>query len=209
MKQYFLFILFSLLFCSCSSSNSQSTRKQQAIDKQINAVNMFMNARYANFNQDSICLAIALIDESIALDSTYAWGYLTKSRFLKEQGLYEESLDVINLAFRLHLENDKPILFLYRGILYEKLHKKELAQADYQAAIPLYDQYIEQNPNNYDALNTRILLLFLLNGKEEGLRYYAELLETQKLKKSEQQEVKQFISRLKNESRDEIIDSFN
>jgi tetratricopeptide (TPR) repeat protein len=153
-------------------------------------------------------MAMNLIDESIALDSTYMLAYQTKARFLKGQNQYKEALEVINLAFQHHLEKDNPVLFLNRAILYENLNLTELAKTDYNAALPHYDQWIKKHPNDYNALNMRAMVIFLYKGKEAGIQTYEKLLD-KPLNDIEREEIKIFMREIKNKSRKEIINSIN
>ncbi|GHU63158.1 hypothetical protein FACS1894160_3150 [Bacteroidia bacterium] len=105
---------------------------------------VYLNAVFKEgFQQDSIQRAISLIDESIALDSTYRLAYPTKVTFFDVQSKFTESVAVINSALR-HNQED-PDLFIVRGILNEKLNCFDASKSDYSKAISLFDKMIEKD----------------------------------------------------------------
>jgi hypothetical protein len=76
--------LFVLCFLSCS--NATPLNREKAIEKQVEAVNIHFDAIAKDYqNRDSLFqVALALISESLALDSTYLLAYQTKYQFRKE-----------------------------------------------------------------------------------------------------------------------------
>ena len=203
-----LFNLSFILLCCYSCSCNQQQSREKAIAKQVESVDVYMNAIYVNFSKDSLLLAMNLIDESIALDSTYVYAYQTKADFLKKEKQYEDALDVINLAFNRHLEIKNPVLFLNRGIIYDKLGRIELAKADYETAIPIYNKWIEKSPNDFNALIIRVALIYLLDGSESGILEGRQLLDKQ-LKKPEREVVQMYLDMFQNKSRSEFVESVN
>ena len=210
MKRLFIFIFgFSTtLIALTSCSGNQQRDREKAIAKQVESVYVYMDAIYKSFSKDSLILAMDLIDESIALDSTYVLAYQTKADFLKREKQYEEALQVINIAFNQHLEVENPILFLNRGIIYDKLGRIDLAKADYEAAIPIYNEWAERSPDDFNALIIRIALIYLLKGSESGILACEQSLNKQ-LNDWEQKEIETYLDMFQNKSRSEFVECIN
>lgn len=206
MKHYYFLLFLFFFYCSCSTSNSNSQR-EKAIAKQTEAVNVFFDVTYKNRDADSLQLAMTLIDESIAIDTTWLVSYQTKVKFLNINGKYEEALNVLELAFNRQLEKEYPDLFILRGIQYDKLNQSELALADYKAAFDAFDTKIKENPNDIHALSAQALLVILSEDTAQGFNAYEKIL-AKSIEDTDRAAIEMFIKNMRNMSRDEIIELF-
>jgi tetratricopeptide (TPR) repeat protein len=195
------FVLLIFFPCFCNSQN-----REKAIEKQKEAVNMHMNAIFKEgHNQDSIQKSISLLDESIALDSTYLLAYFSKVQFLDEQGRFTESIAAINSALR-HQED--PGLYFVRGILNEKLNYFDASKSDYSKAISLFDKMIEKDTNNFYALSNRAFVLYLYENENVGIQAL-EKIRDKPLNEVEKKQLDVMLKMVSESGRDEIIKNFN
>jgi tetratricopeptide (TPR) repeat protein len=196
---YYFVVLLGLFSCSSNSHN-----REKAIAKQGEAANMYMHGILES-NQDSIRKAISLLNESIALDSSYMFAYSTKAGILNDQGRYIESLAVLNLALR---RQDDPYIFIQRGILNEKLNNMEAAKPDYKKAISLFDKMIAEDAHNFPALTNRAFALYLYENKELGIQAL-EKIRDKPLSEVEKKQLDALLKMLSELERDEIIKRIN
>jgi tetratricopeptide (TPR) repeat protein len=162
--KFHLFPLFFFCIGVFSCSNRENNRIR-ATEKCSEAVKIYYSAFFTH-NSDSIKVALSIMDEVVALDSSYISGYLIKSKMLTEQDSLSESLKVLTRGLSSNPNN--PDLFLVRGIVNDKLNNLDLAKIDYQQAICLFSKITDEEPHDFSALQGHILAIMLLQGNEAG-----------------------------------------
>jgi hypothetical protein len=132
--------------------------------------------------------------------------YFTPSEKVREMIKQVEKLgkkDVIPLE---ELQMMHARSFLYAGISRDRSGNEERANANYIAAIPLCDQWLETHPEDYQVLRMRAMLTLLTEGMKTGIEAHEKLLE-KPLKDDELEDIRKFINHFKNRNRNEVIKS--
>jgi tetratricopeptide (TPR) repeat protein len=206
-----LSLLLIISFWTCSNSPSaQSLDREEAMGKVNEAIAIYVNSFLNNY-KDSVVFALNLLDESIAMDTTYLLAYEHKKRILNAQGRYSEALDVIELMLRRASDKQMPDIFLLRGIQHDKLGQPELAELDYQKSVVLFDKKIQQNPNDVVVLSGKaIALFFSKDGREAGISIFEDILSNKTWTDIEHAQYEMVLDGLKTDSREKIIsEQFN
>ncbi len=204
----YFFLFFLLCICACSNTNSSlASNRDKAIDKQKEASSIYCKIVLKQTEADSINVVLNLLNESIALDSTYSLAYSTKIQVLNSYGQYEEALKVIQLAIDRNLSETNPELIVGRGIQYDMLNQPEKALQDYQRAIELFHKQSEKDPDNYNSIATQEFLHFLMGEEERGIQNLKEILK-KPLPAEERTSIEILLNTLQNNNKKEVIEQF-
>ncbi|WP_288088272.1 tetratricopeptide repeat protein [Bacteroides acidifaciens] len=152
MKNYC--ILFLFLFSSSITFAQEYV--PTAIEKNNQAVKLM-------FRPDSLEKAILLLDEAIAIDSSYVLAYTHKSQCLDRLGRVQEALQTCLSAEKYALEN--PYYYTLKGVYLEKSGKVEVAHKAYQKSFMLFGEELKKKPDANVCINY-IMAKYLYDGKE-------------------------------------------
>ena len=204
MKRLFYFVLV-LNFYSCTySSPPTQPNRNQAIAKQEEAWVIFRNIVTNQTCQDSIQVVIDLLDESIALDTSYLVAYSTKVNVLNAQGKYTEAMEVIQLAIERDLAENTPEFIVGKGIQHDLLDQPELAMIDYKNAIIAFDKKYEPDTNYL--LTTKALLHFLLGEEIKSIQDLKSIMD-KNLSEAERISAEILLQSLQNKNREQFIEA--
>jgi tetratricopeptide (TPR) repeat protein len=169
----FCFLLFLL---STGTSCSQKKEQQQnvvkpKVSKECIALNDFATRKislfYTTQQNEQLDSAMLLLEKATKCDTSYFLAHSNLATVLTLKGNYDAAIQVVNKLLRL-TKND-PELVLYKGLLYEKMDKKDLAQKEYDRANKLYDDRLTQYPDSLEIIGNKMFLKAYLEGKEKAL----------------------------------------
>lgn len=103
------------------------------------------------YEKDSLKKVIRLLDEAIALDSTYLKAYDYKVNWLDKLGRQEEALEIVDKVQK-YIPND-PLWHGQKGILLDKLNRPEEAHAEFLQALQLLEKKMKDVPTVNDFFN--------------------------------------------------------
>ena len=188
----FLFLLLlSLTAFSCYRSVNH--QREKAIEMRNNALEFYVNLSLttsALTDTERTQRIISLLDESIALDSTYSWSYALKAQILKDEKRYMEAIDLVDKALQYRFEDDDYTIsgrYLMKGVLYEKMDSLELSKSNYLSAIHIIDSRIQKDSLDFIALLNRASLEVFIEDENSAL----EKLEKLRNKKRSEEEYRQ------------------
>lgn len=153
-------LVFLLLCMSTSFVIAQISPK--AVEKNNQSVK---TAGYFD-NPDSLNKAINLLDEAIALDSSYKLAYANKVKCLMSLGQKEKALQTL-LQIE-ELTPDDPCYILGKGMMLEENAKRDLAMDAYKQAASLFEKRLKEKSSELDLMNY-VLTLFLRDNKNHSL----------------------------------------
>lgn len=116
--------------------------------------------------KEDIQIAIQLLRESVAVDSTYRLAYVNMIQSMMMLGQTEEAMEIVDKALE-HVPEDADLYFI-KGILFAKLHKRKLSEEMLQKSIDL----MEHKPADY-ALNPYLSFKRALAKAFKGDKYIA------------------------------------
>jgi hypothetical protein len=117
----------------------------------------------------------------------------TRRKKLKED--YEKALGVCNLMFKRNLVENDFMFYTIRGVLYSKLEKQDLALADYKEGILVCEEKLRKEPDDFQALSHRAILLLLSDGWDRGIREF-NLLKDKHLSETNRKTIEMMLNRL-------------
>lgn len=180
MQTKLLFIIAILSFASCTQSTQEAKeRRAEAIEKKNEAIDLMLGftEEPGLWGKEKAKKVLVLVDESIAIDSTFMRAYILKSQLLIEEDRYEDAIDVLNIALQyqgkinqaIDKEDITPNVYLMRGVIWERIDSLSNARNDYQEAIHLLESMLKKDPNNFYALLNLALMDVFYNSKEKAL----------------------------------------
>ncbi|MEY8685310.1 hypothetical protein AB9N12_03905 [Bacteroides sp. AN502(2024)] len=125
------------------------------------------------FRQDSLEKAILLLDEAIAIDSSYVLAYTHKSQCLDRLGRVREALQTCLSAEKYALEN--PYYYTLKGIYLEKNGKLKAMHCAYQKSFILLGEELKKKPDANVCINY-IMAKYLNDGKEMSVQEMESLM---------------------------------
>nr|WP_302830322.1 tetratricopeptide repeat protein [uncultured Bacteroides sp.] len=147
-----------------------------AIAKNNEAVRLY-------WHRDSIEKAFRLLDEAIAIDSTYILAYGNKVSWLDKLGRQEEALEMVDKVQK-YIPND-PLWYGQRGILLYKLNRPEEAHAEFLQALQLLEKKMKDVPTVNDFFNY-LFIKRTVDGKELSNKEIEDLIPTSFTEKERQ-----------------------
>lgn len=152
---FFIFMLFGT-----SVTMAQQQYSPAAIAKFNEAA---MLSVHYGYEKDSLKKVIRLLDEAIALDSTYLKAYDYKVNWLDKLGRQEEALEIVDKVQK-YIPND-PLWHGQKGILLDKLNRPEEAHAEFLQALQLLEKKMKDVPTVNDFFNY-LFIKRTVDGKE-------------------------------------------
>nr|WP_302830320.1 tetratricopeptide repeat protein [uncultured Bacteroides sp.] len=140
---FFIFMLFGT-----SVAMAQQRYSPTAIAKNDEAATLYLHHSEI---KDSLEKAFRLLDEAIAMDSTYIMAYNNKVNWLDILGKPEEALEIIDKAKKYMLDN--PYWYGQRGILLDKLKRPKEAHIEYLQALQILEEKMKATPTPSDFYN--------------------------------------------------------
>lgn len=202
MKNAFLLLL--CLYASLAiGQTTHSTFSEKAIKKNNEAVSTYLKA-YGR--TDSLNKAVRLTDEAIAIDSSYAPAYINKAQYLNVLGKTLDAFNVISEAQR--KTGEDPQLNLFKGVLSEKLGKKECATDFYNQAIVGYEKQLKGKPDDYVLLMNRAFVKMLIGSGDDATQEFKSLENKFKENSKEQKQLRLLMKVLLPFDRERFIRDF-
>ncbi len=135
-----------------------------------------------HFTNDELYLieALELIGKAIDADRSFYRAYFLKSEILSKLGKYVEAIETLNEALTktdTKNENETASLYELRGIVKQKMGKKQDAYRDYDMAIELFGRRLERDAKNMFAIANTAQILILRGRKSEAIRFLQQLIE--------------------------------
>lgn len=156
----FCFLFFTVNFCK-----GQLLLKESVIK---NNEAMLLWTKFPT--KENIKKAAQLLEESIALDSTYKLAYVNRAQCLMMLGKLSEANKLINTALKYIPQNAD--LYFLKGIISIKLGKKALSQEMFDRSISLMEKEWKRNYKTYLIFNKALVQAY----KGDKYKAFIELL---------------------------------
>ena len=137
-----------------------------AVEKNNQAVKLM-------FRPDSLEQAVLLLDEAIAIDSSYVLAYMHKAQCLDRLKRFPEALQTCLSAEKYALENS--YYYTLKGVYLEKNGDVEAAHIAYQKSFMLFGEELKKTPHPNVCINY-LMVKYLCDGKEMSEQEMEELI---------------------------------
>nr|WP_302830321.1 hypothetical protein [uncultured Bacteroides sp.] len=151
-------IIFIFMLFGASVTMAQQQYSPAAIAKFNEAGVLYLHHRSV---KDSLEKAFSLLDEAIAIDSTYMKAYDYKVNWLDRLGKQEEALEIVDKVKKYTPNN--PLWYGQRGILLYKLKRPEEARAEFLQAVQLLEKKVKATPTPSEFYNYLLFKGFVDN----------------------------------------------
>lgn len=145
--------------------------RSEAIEKNNLAIRIYTQYRG---NNDSLQLAIAYLDEAIAIDSTYLLAYVNKAQIQCQIGNAMNAVNTMNIAC-MKKPNDRTYL-TGKGFYQDIAGEKDEAQNSYKQALAIYNRLIQEYPDSATLyLEKYFILHFIVKDPiilKDSINYY-------------------------------------
>ncbi len=168
-----LLLYFFSVVTSCSQKKDEQRKEEKRkVLKECRALNDVaiekLNSYYYQGNEaDKLDSALVLLQRAVECDTNYFLAYANMATVLTLKGNYNSAIEVVNKL--LTLTNNDPEIVVYKGMLYEKQGKRDIAKKQYTFANELYDKRIAQYPDSVEIIADKMILKAYLEGKEKAL----------------------------------------
>lgn len=167
---FLLFIFSTGTSCSQKKDEKQSAAKPK-VSRECIALNDLAMKKISSFyttrENAQLDSAMYLLKKATECDTSYFLAHSNLATVFTLKGNYDAAIEVVNKLLRL-TKND-PEIVVYKGMLYEKQDKKDLAQKEYDLANKLYDDRLAQYPDSLEIIGNKMFLKAYLEGKEKAL----------------------------------------
>lgn len=215
MNKYLVMSLLCLCGCTVQAQDKEKeigkrdsqavvSLRQEAIVKNNRAVQTVMNSLG---NPDSLRYALTLLDEAIALDSTYEQAYANKITYLKQLHRPKEALLVARQMMR--MSPGSPYQVLGYALLEESVGDKTVSVKYYNEALQLFDRRLKDNPNDFPLQLNRAFALYFAKGKETALESMQQLIRDSQDDERKYSGLQDLYDMLKSSTREEIVKSIS
>jgi tetratricopeptide (TPR) repeat protein len=198
-----------------SSCKIDTLKRRPAFEKTTEAQLMFFDHRIEPTLKDSERnqKSISLVDEALAIDSTYINAYVLKAQMLNNDSLFQDAMDVVDKAFQYtdYIEKENKIgktvgLLLLKGLLLERMKYPEQAKDFYEKIIAVYDSLLQKEPSLLQAQIHRAYFEVLISDEFAARKKLIEIKSrNKKLSKEEMHQLDFLIEMLDQETREEIV----
>jgi len=163
-KIIFVFLCSSLLCNGCYPQSPNS----KMISNELTRHGATLLVRNSG-NDDSLYLAINLLDSAIKLDSTNYNSLAIKCQIECTLGKYEEAIKDINHI--LSIKKDYLVIKAAKGFIYEKMGNRNQAEKVYKEVLNDYNEKIKSDSNSIDDEINRNFIILLLD-KDAGIKAF-------------------------------------
>ena len=167
-----------IVSASCSFFNGKSDQKIK--DKQVDSLAIKLNNEAAaifrnvlwNGNADTakILMCLSLLDSAIKIDKSFFLPYRQKAQIFLALKKDRDALNVYKSYTIINITDDNAYVYLFQGLIYERIGQNDSAKINYQKAMIVLDQIKPNFSKNYFNIQiAHAFTTYLLKGKDEAI----------------------------------------
>lgn len=145
--------------------------------------------------------AVIYLDRSIEIDSLYLLAYFNKSQALRRKGELDKALQVLKEIESIRLDG---AVIAAQGFVLERMGEMELAEAKYKDALSIYENRLEDDPENEKIHSDIAFIHIFLEDKSVALEEIQDLI----LNYPNSKQLKMMEEAIEDFDRKEFIDAY-